>query len=365
MGEVGRWDTAITHRADEVDAFANDYFADEAKQTLIIGGAGFDPRSALVATKLAAAIKGSVRIVLIQEIRQESDDTLKKRAEANTAKILDAIPDHEILNVEIFDSYGSVVGGRRLASQLDNLNFDGLTDIVVDISALSVGISFPAIALLQTRVATGRATYNLHVFVAHQPELDNRIRPIPSEEATVVHGFANDFSLTAGTERVATLWLPQLSRGRGSALERIHRRVEPDEVCPIIPFPSVNPRFSDELLYELLTSDEVIWQPDPRDLVYADEGDPLDLYRTILRLHELRQEVFAAVGGSRVVLSPVGSKVMALGALMAALERGLPVIYVEDYAYEIIGSTQPTEDAEIMHVWLERPQKVRTAEAGQ
>ncbi|QIZ99878.1 hypothetical protein [Leifsonia sp. PS1209] len=357
MPEIGYWDTAITHKGDALNAFVNDYFADPDKHTLIIGGAGFDPRSPLVATTLAKAIRGSVRIALIQEVRQESDPELKVNAEANTAEILESIPDHVIIDIDIFDPHGSVVGGRRLASQLYALDFAAYTDIVIDISALSVGISFPTIATLRHVLQSKEADYNLHVFVAHQPELDSRIRPIPSEEATTVHGFANKFALTAGTQRVATLWLPQLATGRASTLQRIHEKVQPDEVCPIIPFPSVDPRAGDELLVELLSSDDVIWQPDPRDLVYADESDPLDLYRTILRLHELRQEVFEGVGGSRVVLSPIGSKVMALGALLAAIEKELPVIYVEDYAYEIVADGSPvTDEPELMHVWLERPE---------
>ena len=67
---------------------------------------------------------------------------------------------------------------------------------------------------------------------------------------------------------------------------------------------------------------------DTRNIVYADEGDPLDLYRTILRLDDLRKPVFREVGGSLLVLSPLGSRVTALGALMAALERDLPVAYL-------------------------------------
>lgn len=67
--------------------------------------------------------------------------------------------------------------------------------------------------------------------------------------------------------------------------------------------------------------------PDARSIVYADEGDPLD--RTILALDNLRKPVFAETGGSMLVLSPLGNEVMALGALMAALERDLPVVYLD------------------------------------
>jgi hypothetical protein len=89
-------------------------------------------------------------------------------------------------------------------------------------------------------------------------------------------------------------------------------------------------------------------------LVYAAEDDPLDIYRTLLRIDDLRRPVFQASGGSLLVLSPVGSKVLALGTLMAALERNLPVVYLEAIGYEV---AQPPSvgnaDPELIHVWLE------------
>jgi len=91
-----------------------------------------------------------------------------------------------------------------------------------------------------------------------------------------------------------------------------------------------------------------------RDIVYADEGDPLDLYRTILRLDDLRKPVFQETGGSLLILSPVGSKVMALGALIAALERDLPVAYIEAIGCELDPSvSDASANSELLHIWLE------------
>ena len=103
-----------------------------------------------------------------------------------------------------------------------------------------------------------------------------------------------------------------------------------------------------------MTEIESTWSVDTRNIVYADEGDPLDLYRTILRLDDLRQPVFAETGGSMLVLSPLGSKVMALGALMAALERDLPVAHLEPIGYEFEASVPERIDRpDLIHVWLE------------
>ena len=137
-------------------------------------------------------------------------------------------------------------------------------------------------------------------------------------------------------------------------LDRLHRFLAPNDVCPILPFPAENPRLPDELIEEYRDELMSTWSVEPRDIVYAHERDPLDLYRTILRIHGARQRVFKEVGGSITVLSPLGSKVLAVGALMAALDRNFPVAYVESIDYDIKPQTIEVMDTqgEIVHVWL-------------
>ena len=150
--------------------------------------------------------------------------------------------------------------------------------------------------------------------------------------------------------------MPQLARGRRATLQRIHNFVDPHDVCPILPFPSARPRLGDELAEHFLTELESGWRVDLRNVVYAAEDDPLDLYRTILRIDDLRKPVFEEVGGSLLVLSPIGSKILALGALMAALERNLPVVYLEAIGYEMNGTQQDElfrATSNLIHVWLE------------
>jgi hypothetical protein len=76
----------------------------------------------------------------------------------------------------------------------------------------------------------------------------------------------------------------------------------------------------------------------------------VDLYRSVLDIDDARRRVFRKLGGSLTVLSPFGSKLQSLGALMAALERDFPVLYVETLAYTstpAVGS-----GGELVHVWL-------------
>jgi hypothetical protein len=255
--------------------------------------------------------------------------------------------------VEIFGTDGAVIGGRNAVTILNRQNFQGVTDIVVDTSALSVGTSFPVIRYLFERVEREKGATNLHVFVAHDPALDSTIQSIVSDAPDYVHGFRGGAGLD-GSATAAKLWLPQLAMGRRGALAKLHDFVRPHDTCPIIPFPASNPRRGDELAEHFLTELESGWSVDTRNVLYAAEDDPLDLYRTILRLDDLRRPVFHEVGGSMLVLSPLGSKVMALGALMAALERDLPVAYLEAIGYDLAASAPTTSAApRLVHIWLE------------
>lgn len=349
-----RWDLAITHRGSELDAFIDEYFNDAERKILLVAGAGFDPRSGLVAAALARATDAVISALLINEVRTESDPDLVRLADSNLRGLVTAVPDHDVMEVTVFGPDNSVVGGRRAAAQLSGVTLTKYTDIVVDISALSVGVSFPMIRYLVDRIDTGALEANLHVMVAHQPQLDAKIRAVPTDSAAPVHGFNGGLTLVSGTRQAAKLWLPQLALGRAATLRRIYEAISPDEVCAILPFPASHPRLGDELLEEVRGTGGFPWHMDARSIVHADEDDPLDLYRTILRLYTLREPVFREVGGSQLILSPVGSKVMALGALLAALERDLPVVYLEDFSYELHGKLdEQLPPPELMHVWLE------------
>ena len=59
-----------------------------------------------------------------------------------------------------------------------------------------------------------------------------------------------------------------------------------------------------------------------------------------------------------LILSPIGSKALSIGVLMAAYEADLPVLYVESMGYsfnptEAVGPGVPEPIlGEIVHVWL-------------
>jgi hypothetical protein len=351
--EKSRWNLAVGFRGESFLEFGSTYFGSVGRNVLLFAGEGFDPRTARFAERLGSWKPEGLSAILIREERPGPDPALANLANENAARLRATVPSFVEKLIPVFDpSDNAVVGGRDAAMVAADSHLDDYTDIVVDLSAMSIGIAFPLVAkLLESSVACG---CNLHAVVTSDAALDASIIPQPAEEATAVHGFLGGLGLSENAD-AAKLWLPQLAEGRGELLDRIFRKVAPHDTCPILPFPADNPRSGDVILEEYLELIDDAWEVDVRNMIYAAEDNPLDVYRTILDLDDARQPVFENDGGSICVLSPVGSKVLALGALMAALERRYAVYHVEAVGYAASASelaAYPSDRGRFAHVWL-------------
>jgi hypothetical protein len=348
-----RWERCIYHRGRHTESFLREYLAEEHRRVLVIAGAGFDPRSTAV-SGIVAGVAGPRSVgFFLREERPSPARALLERAEAHERALLQLLAGSTVVHLDIFASDNAVVGGRTAVGLVNGLTFDGLTDIFVDLSALSIGVAFPIVRHLLG--IAGRRGINLHLIVADEPATDVGIVAASGDVADTVHGFKGGWGLDANS-RAARLWMPQLARGMRGVLERIHQQVEPHAVCPILPFPASRPRLADELIEHFGEEFENTWKVDSGDIVYAGERGPLDLYRTILRMDDARRRVFAEVGGSQIILSPVGSKALAVGALMAALDRDFTIMYVEALGYEVdlprLDTARGASPGDLVHVWL-------------
>lgn len=348
------WDRTVSHTGSDSVHFISSHFSDEQRCVFVIAGAGFDPRSTIISSQLQAACKNKLSGLLIQEKRPNPDAGHAEAAEANVSRLQEVVPAGSVLPVQIFSADNAVTGGIEIAREIAKLDFSEFTDIVVDVSAMSLGISFPVVAVLRNVIGERTQKPNLHVMVVNEPVTDHTIQGTAGDQVSAIHGFKGGFGLD-GNKRAAKLWLPLLFRKQQSLFDKIHSFVEPDETCPVLPFPAANPRLPDELIEYYGESIESRWEVDPRNLVYADERKPLDFYRTILRIDDARKRVFAEVCGSMTILTPIGSKVLAIGAMLAAIERQFPVIYIESIDYDVdLDKLEQTRDVQgdIVHVWL-------------
>jgi hypothetical protein len=274
-----------------------------------------------------------------------------RAADDNQRALQTLVPRNLVHKVDIFsEDEKTVVAGKRMVETFRGLRLNGVTDLVVDVSALSTGISFPLMRFLVLLADQFGEFPNVHVLVLTSPMTDDSVRAELMDQHQLVPGFGEEFMTVAG-QRKPKLWLPQLGKRSATALDLIQSRLRFDEICPILPFPARSPRAVEELIEAYRVQISETWLVDDRDLLYAAEDDPLDLYRTILRIDTLRGATFEIEGGSTTVLSPLGTKAMALGALLAALERDLPIVYVEAQRYKML-HMPATNEYGLIHLWL-------------
>jgi hypothetical protein len=357
-GDVPRWARCVEHRGKAVEPFGALHFGEKHRRILLIGGAGFDPRSLVVPRLLASVAPGRVDGLFLRERRPNPNPGLLTRADGNIHRLAQLIDAARFEDVSVFESDGAVAIGRRVVDVIRGLDLSHYTDVITDFSALSIGSSFPVARFLLERLDLrgphGSAPPNLHAMVTASPITDDRIIASPSEVVQPIHGFQGRLGIDE-TVRAARLWIPQLRFGQSGILELIYDELKPDDVVPVLPFPAHDPRLGDRLIEHYAEDFDGRWGVDARSIVYADEYSPLDFYRTVLRIDDGRHPVFASTGGDLVVLSPIGSKVLALGAMMAASERDLPVLYVEALSYSSSlsdGLTSEYSFEDLVHVWL-------------
>ena len=187
--------------------------------------------------------------------------------------------------------------------------------------------------------------------IVSNPELDGRISSVPSSSPGAVKGFSP--LVEQEDDGVAQVWIPQLAPGRTTSLTKIGAAIgRCYKICPLLPFPSCDPRRADDLISEYRTALVDEWEVDPRDVVYASERNPLDSYRTLSTLKTRFDRTMMGTYEPRMVLSPIGSKVLAAGALMAAIEHDMAVQYLETESYVFDGAEDQSRDADDMVVHL-------------
>jgi hypothetical protein len=157
--------------------------------------------------------------------------------------------------------------------------------------------------------------------VTANPGLDHSIVKSSLGPAHTLAGFR-------GAQRAGkvNVWAPVLGvRGAGT-LGAIADFIDPQEVCPILPFPAQDPRLPDTILgaHRELLIDQ--FEIGPNNLIYAAESNPFDLYRTLARFNSDYTTTLEPLGGALVHVSVHGSKLLSVGALLAAYEFDLPVV---------------------------------------
>jgi hypothetical protein len=332
----------------------SDYFLDEefgpfwverAKnpqvRVLLILGLGFDPRCLVALRALAeAGLEDRLGYMALRLLARpalgDAGLATEQLLKANGDELDRVIGCRReaIYDVATHDGEGHNVAGRTTLSEMSKASaiLGSYTDVIVDISGMPRGVFFPLLAYL-LRLADKGSFKNLHVTVVEDPALDARISGREYGQADFLHTFR-----LQGDNKL--VWLPVLGANEGARLEKVHNKLKGTciEICPIVPFPAGSLRRVDDIV---LTHSELLFEGflvAHENLLLCDERTPFDVYRKILEVEEYYRSRLGAIqgmGAVTTVVSPLSSKTLSLGMLLAAIERSLPVCHVEPGTYQV------------------------------
>ena len=364
----GRWDTYVLHQGNEALNFWRKRFSVGPVNVLFVAGLGFDPRAAIAIETLLNLGGAGSRELLILEFDEGPESPSKVHADLvhtnsdRLSRLFAAPRTLRRVAVSMFsaDRRISSLSASRIFQRVDDVApFD---DVIVDISSLPRSIYFPLIAkilFLVDRLRTVERTVNLHVIVSENAALDRRILDVGLEEAAeYIHYFRGGVD-REGTTNHPRLWIPLLGEGQLAKLEKINALVRPDEICPVLPFPAMNPRRADDLVleYHRFLFDDL--RVEPRNFIFASETNPFQVYRQIRRAVNHYTETLDPLGPCKVVLSALTSKVLSVGALLVACElkeakMSVGIAHVEVQGYELrpedgVGNDS---DSQLFDIWI-------------
>jgi hypothetical protein len=351
-GTVGpRWEHYFLRRGEECSDFWKDFLSTSKRRILFVLGLGFDPRMCFgleTFVKVSPACVNDCLLIKYDEGDNSPSNQYRDLVKDNLCKLTDLIGKTGTIKEAEVPMWSADkrrrIGSRRAGEVIKDATIKAFTDIVVDISAMPRGIYFPVLAkilyLLDSNTDHTYSSKNLHVLVPEHVLLDRSIQEEGIDEnASYMHGFQSDLVQEA-TANVPKIWIPILGEGKEAQLIRLYHHIRPDEICPVFPSPSVRPRRVDDLVaeYRELLFDSL--RVEPTNFVYASEWNPFEVYRQIYGTVKRYNEALEALGNCKVVISALSSKLLSVGALLAAYEakrKGFMVgiSHVQTHGYKI------------------------------
>jgi hypothetical protein len=305
----------------------------DSGRKLMIAGAGFDPRMPVAYELVSSACPVPVDLVLIRLEPLPTDPATEGLAKQGRERADAAVAAAGATLLEHAGQTGSQSSSMTIARDFFAAKLiDDYDELIVDVSALPRAVAFPLIRGLLQMEERSQWSGDLHVVACDNPRIDRLV----SGEGIDTPDSLPGFGAHAESNSDATLiWVPVLGEAEARRVGDLYADISADEVCPVLPFPSRNPRRADDLIkeYRELLFDRIAVEP--RNFIHASETNPFDLYRTLSQLRESYAESLEPLGETRMVLSTHSSKLLSIGVLLAAYELGLEVRHASPTLYTV------------------------------
>jgi len=326
-----RWESYVLFRSSkEINTFWCEHYKNKGRKTLFILGKGFDIRMNLGLKNLIANNQIEVNTLLVEfdEGRSSASHDYERYVDDNTSE-LEMLSGIIIEKREISLWKGSGRKKRRIGDReaADNIiiSYDEIkeySDIILDISALPRGIYFSLIGkiliLIDSHKLGGNELHNFFIVTSENAKIDSMTQEeVVDEDLNYTHGFGGGLELTS---EVPIIWFPILGENKKHQLLKANQKINPREICPLLPFPSKDPRRSDQLIieYHRLLFDEL--RIEGQNLMYVPEQNPFEVYRSLCHAIINYNESLKILYGCKAAISTFSSKLLSIGALLAAYE---------------------------------------------
>jgi hypothetical protein len=342
-----RWKDYFIANGDDFLAFWKEYLFNKSKNILFIMGLGFDPRMCIIYEKIINVGGSGSRdcmIINFQEATGSSSYDYMDLMNTNNLKLKKIIPsDSKLIERKIImiSQDNKRVGSRNALKIVDNIDeIKDYNDIIIDISALPRSLYFPLIGKILYEIDAYKniKKINLHVVVSENIKIDESISDQGIDEyAEYLPGFTSSLNSVA-IENIPKIWIPILGENQDVQLVRLYNKIEPKEICPMIPLSNVESRRGDKLLIKYRTFFFDNLRVDPKNLLYADEQNPFQVYRVLYRTIKHYNDVLRPLGGCQIVITASSSKLISIGALLAAYElknNNVGIANVDTQGYSI------------------------------
>ncbi|MDB5761584.1 MAG: allophanate hydrolase subunit 1 [Herminiimonas sp.] len=339
------WDQYVFRRGADVEDMWDSMFRvrREAKRPvrlLYIAGRGFDMRAQGVMSKFADSLKASgceiekADLLLVGFKDYQLSSELQEQTEANAAALKATFrPLGEVDTLMIgteAEGEDDISAGNALRLGTAELlgRVSDQTDIVLDVSSLP-RIAYLSFMLGLLELLTDAATVstlsakgvNFQVLVGEDAALDSHIQSEdPSNNLVLIPGYSSALQVES-MQDWPLVWFPVLGENRTAQLQKVMSVVpELAEICPVLPHPSRDLRRGDKLLLEYRSLLFDTRETPLSNVLYAHEAHPFEAYRQLLGAMTRYRQSMTVVGGCRLVVTPLASKLITLGAALACFE---------------------------------------------
>ena len=362
-----RWNDYFLRKNTEYDQFWNEYLK-STHNILFILGSGFDFRMCIgIESILKKDVNGLRDCMLINfhEGKNSPSKDFRHEVDENKAKLQEIIKSKaELFEREIImeNEEGHRIGPREATNIFkDFSDFEKYSDIILDISSLPMNVYLPLLGKILYIIDRQKSKkINLHVIVAENTIADKAIKKAGlADRADFLYGFPGNLDIVS-KEDEPTVWIPVLGESQELQIKLIDDKINPQEICPVLPSPSVNPRRGDNLLLEYR---EIILNKlniETQNIIHGAEQNPFELYRQIQKTIEHYRDALEPIGKSKFALSSLSSKLMSLGVFFVAYEEGLSkkgnvgIVYVESKGYSMkktLEAAKP-ENIDLFSLWV-------------